>query len=129
MNAEDQTPPISDEDLARQTQAGSLTAFEQLVSRYENRIYAFAMSACRNTANAQEITQATFVRAYQAMAQYDARQPLGPWLFAIARRKWLDIYRSKSLVTSDEPLPESPDYDDPSELLAKQEERKNLWLL
>ena len=33
----------SDEELARQTQAGSLEAFEKLVSRYEQRIFAFAM--------------------------------------------------------------------------------------
>ena len=125
---------FSDEELARQTQAGSLTAFEELVYRYEHRIYAFVMQCCRNDADAREVTQDTFVRAFQAIARFDAEGRFGPWLFTIARRKFIDHYRASLhratlRAAADEPMPDLPDHDDPSALLARQEERQHLWAL
>ena len=78
---------MADEDLARQSQAGSLEAFEELVSRYEHRLYAFAMQWRHNPSEAREVTQDAFVRAFQALAQFDARRSFAPWLLAILRRK------------------------------------------
>ena len=119
----------SDEELARQTQAGSLAAFEELVYRYEGRIYGFVANSCRNAADAREVTQDSFVRAFQAIGQFDCRRGFGPWLFAIARRKCIDHHRAASPAMADEPMPELPDLVDPSELLARREERENLWQL
>jgi RNA polymerase sigma-70 factor (ECF subfamily) len=120
---------FSDEELARQTQAGSLAAFEELVCRYEHRIYAFVANCCRNGSDAREITQDTFVRAFQAIAQFDSRRGFAPWLFTIARRKCVDHHRAAPPAAADEPMPELRDDDDPAELLARQEERQNLWQL
>src|SRR5580692_2625739 len=86
-------PAISDEELARQSQAGSLVAFEELVRRYERRIYGFIFQSCRRHADARELTQDAFVRAYQAIAQFDSRRAFAPWLFTIARRKCIDHFR------------------------------------
>ena len=116
----------SDEELARQSQAGSLTAFEELVYRYEGRIYGFISNACHNAADAGEVTQDTFVRAFQAIGQFDCGRGFGPWLFTIARRKCIDHHRSAPSA-ADEPMPELSDNDDPAELLARQEERQSLW--
>ena len=118
---------MSDADLARASQTGSLTAFEQLVYRYETRVYGFVVQCCGG-GHAREITQETFVRAFQAINQFDPRQPFAPWLFTIARRKSLDHYRS--LPPWDErEMPELPDENDPAELLARQEDKANLWTL
>ena len=116
----------SDGELAQQSQDGSLAAFEELVYRYEGRIYGFVANACGNAADAREVTQDTFVRAFQAIGQFDCRRAFGPWLFTIARRKCIDHYRARPFGT-EEPLPELSDDDDPAELLARQEERQNLW--
>jgi RNA polymerase sigma-70 factor (ECF subfamily) len=121
-----QTP--ADEELARQAQAGSLVAFEELVHRYGPRIYGFVANACGNAADAREITQDTFVRAYQAIARFDSRRDFAPWLFTLARRLGIDHYRRR-LPTASEPVPERLDYDDPSELLARREDRQDLWQL
>ena len=72
---------FSDEELARQTQAGSLTAFEELVYRYEHRIYAFVIQCCHNEADASEVTQDTFVRAFQGIARFDAQGQV--WSLAV----------------------------------------------
>jgi RNA polymerase sigma-70 factor, ECF subfamily len=118
---------LSDEDLARETQAGSLAAFEELVYRYQQRIYAFVTQCCRNSADAQELTQDTFVRAFQAIAQFDPRRGLAPWLFTIARRKCIDHHRAAPPAMAEEPMPDLSDLVDPSELLARREERESLW--
>jgi RNA polymerase sigma-70 factor (ECF subfamily) len=117
---------LSDEELARQSQAGSFGAFEELVFRYEGRIYGFVFNSCRNAADAREITQDAFVRAFQAIAQFDSRQAFASWLFTIARRKCIDRQRSAPPV-SDELVPDQLDPNDPAEALAQQEDRQGLW--
>jgi RNA polymerase sigma-70 factor (ECF subfamily) len=121
-------PSPSDEDLARQTQAGSMDAFEDLVSRYERRIYAFVMQSCRNATDAAELTQETFVKAYQAISQFDSKRTFAPWLFTIARRKCVDHFRAIRPISNDSPL-DLLDTNDPAELLAHQDERQHLWNL
>lgn len=120
---------LSDEELAGETQAGSLAAFEELVYRYEHRIYAFVFQYCHNDADAREVTQDAFVRAFQAIGQFVPWGGFGPWLFTIARRKCIDHYRATVRAASDESVPEVPDHDDPSVLLARKEERQGLWEL
>jgi RNA polymerase sigma-70 factor, ECF subfamily len=119
---------VSDEELAQQSQAGSLLAFEELVSRYESRIYRFVATSCRNDSDARDVTQETFVRAFQAITQFDLRRRFAAWLFTIARRKCIDRYRAAP-PAAQESVPEMPDHDDPAELLARREEQRNLWQL
>jgi RNA polymerase sigma-70 factor (ECF subfamily) len=129
-------PLTSDEDLARQTQAGSMEAFEELVLRYEQRIYAFVSQSCRNGMDAIEITQETFVKAYQAISQFDPRRTFTPWLFTIARRKCVDHFRALRLRDTRDGLfpqhstpgtPELSHSDDPAELLSVEDDRRHLW--
>ena len=119
---------VSDEELARQTQAGSLAAFERLVYRYEKRVHAFISQFCRNATDARELTQDTFVKAFQKMDQFDSRRSFAAWLFTIARRNCIDRHRAASAV-ADDPMPDQPDEIDPSELIARREEEQNLWRL
>lgn len=120
---------FSDEELARQTQAGSLAAFEELVYRYEHRVYAFVTQCGQNGPDASDVTQETFVRAFQAIAGFDARRDFASWLFTIARRKSIDLHRATPPAAAAESAPDLPDDNDPSELLAQQEERQSLWEL
>lgn len=120
---------VTDEDLARQTRAGSLAAFEELVFRYEARVFGFVFNSCRCEADAREITQDTFVRAFQRIDRFDPRQSFRTWLFTIARRKCIDHFRALP-ETGAAPLIEEADDDvDPAELLARDEERNDLWRL
>jgi RNA polymerase sigma-70 factor (ECF subfamily) len=119
---------VADEELARQSQGGSLEAFEELVSRYEHRLYAFARQWRHNPTEAREVTQDAFVRAFQALAQFDARRSFAPWLFAILRRRCVDYYRRGQPVL-EETAPETADIDDPAELLSRREEGEEVWRL
>ena len=119
---------LSDSELARQTQAGSLTAFEELVFRYERRIYAFVAHSCRNSADAAEVTQEIFLKAFRAISLYDPRRAFATWLFTIARRKCIDRHRAAP-PPSAEPMPDRADADDPAAVLVRQEDRDSLWEL
>lgn len=117
---------VSDESLARQSQAGELTSFEELVRRYENRIYSFIFQSCGHDADAREATQDTFVRAFEAIGKFDPARPFAAWLFTIARRKGIDCFRAR-LPGDGAAVPEETDADDPAELLARREEAQELW--
>ena len=118
----------SDQELARQSQNGSLPAFEQLVYRYEGRVYGFVANFHRNGSDAAEVTQDTFVKAFQSISRFDCRREFAPWLFTIARSKCIDHAR-RAPPAATESLPELPVEEDPSELLARREERRDLWAL
>lgn len=118
----------AEEELVRQTQAGSFAAFEELVRRFEGRIFAFAAGACRDAAAAREITQDTFVRAFQAIARCDATRPFGPWLFTIARRQCADRRRTPCSLPL-EAAPEPVCEENPASELAGREARRDLWAL
>jgi RNA polymerase sigma-70 factor (ECF subfamily) len=128
QNVNSELQRLSDEELARQTQAGSLTAFEELLFRYEHRVYAFTRQFCRNPADAAEVTQETFLKAFRNIALYDPRRAFTAWLFTIARRRCIDHHRAAPL-SSDAPAPEQADTSDPAEVLAGQEDRDSLWAL
>ena len=117
----------SDQELARQSQAGELAGFEELVRRYEVGVYRFLTQCCRQPADAEDLTQITFVTAYRAIQQYRRDCSFAAWLFTIARRKLIDHYRTARPESSTETAPESSDANDPSVILSRREEAGDLW--
>jgi RNA polymerase sigma-70 factor (ECF subfamily) len=122
----DEFQKLSDEQVARRAQAGEWAGFDELVRRFEARIYRFVLNCCGHAVDARELTQETFVTAYQHLHQFDASRSLTTWLFTIARRKCIDRGRRARPVCEDE-LPELPDTDDPATLLDRREAAQDLW--
>ena len=118
---------VSDEELARQVQAGSSSSFEELVLRYEARIYRFVAKSCRNPTDAREVTQEVFVTAYLKLGQFDPARIFATWLFTIARRKCIDRHRSWRPDVG--AATEASDENDPAVLLAQREAEEGLWQL
>ena len=121
-----ETQLVSDEELAGEAQAGSLSDFEELVHRYEGRIFRFLANSLRNQADAQEVTQETFVSAYLNLGKFDLQRSFATWLFTIARRKCIDRHRAARPAT-EEKIPELPDLNDPSSVLSEREAEQQLW--
>lgn len=63
--------------------AGDSHALEELVERYEPRVYRFAMRVCRNQEDAQEILQETFLNAIRSLATFRGDSQFSTWLFRI----------------------------------------------
>ena len=121
-----ETKQVSDEQLASQAQAGTLSDFEELVYRYEGRIFRFVANSFRNPSDAQEVTQEAFVSAFLNLRQFDVQRSFATWLFTIARRKCIDRHRA-ARPTADGEMPELPDLNDPAVLLSRREAEQDLW--
>lgn len=97
----------SAEDLARDAQAGSLRAFTRLVETHERRVFAFLARRTRSAADAEEMTQETFLRAWKSLPRYDPDRPFATWLFTIAARIATDALRHQ-IVAREQAMAEDP---------------------
>lgn len=74
-------------------------AFGVLYRRYSGRIYAFAHRRTWTREAAEDVTAATFERAYRHLDRFDASGAgFGPWLFRIAANELIDHYRREGRV-------------------------------
>ncbi|HUX67044.1 MAG TPA: sigma-70 family RNA polymerase sigma factor [Terriglobales bacterium] len=73
-----------DQGLVQRACAGERDAFYALVSRYERALYRSAMAITRNPADAEEVVQETFLRAYEHLAQFRGEAKFQTWLTQIA---------------------------------------------
>jgi RNA polymerase sigma-70 factor (ECF subfamily) len=80
MNAE----AIQDADLVQRFNGGDESAFTEIMSRHQSKIFAAAMSLLHNHADAEEITQDTFVRAHRGLARFRGDSSVATWLHRIA---------------------------------------------
>ncbi|MFB3893310.1 MAG: sigma factor [Phycisphaerae bacterium] len=73
-----------DSKLVSQTLAGSHDAYKELVGRYQGHVYGLAYSLVANWAEAQDIAQETFIRAYSNLDQLRDRSRFAAWLRRVA---------------------------------------------
>jgi RNA polymerase sigma-70 factor (ECF subfamily) len=62
---------------------GDLDAYNQLVIKYQERIFAKVFSMLRNSQDAEEITQDTFIRAHRALASFRGNASFSTWIYQI----------------------------------------------
>ncbi len=88
-------PPPTDRELVELAVAGDAESFGALVRRHQRRIFRLALHLTRDGAEAEDVTQDTFVRAYQALARFDGRSEPFTWLYRIAVNLSLNVLRSR----------------------------------
>lgn len=70
--------------LIQRFNAGDESAFVEMMRRYHGRIYGLAHNLLRNSADAEEITQDTFIRAHRNLGKFRGDCSLATWLYRIA---------------------------------------------
>jgi RNA polymerase sigma-70 factor (ECF subfamily) len=85
----------SDRELIERARAGDADAFGLLVRRHQRRIYRLAAHLTRSAPEAEDVTQETFVRAYQALDRFDGRSEPFTWLYRIAVNLSLNQIRAR----------------------------------
>lgn len=88
-------PDRSDRELADAARDGDTNAFGALVRRHQKRIFRLAVHLLRNAAEAEDVTQETFVRAYRALDRFDGRSEPFTWMYRIAINLSLNAIRSR----------------------------------
>lgn len=87
--------------LIARAQRGSADAYRCLVDAYKERLFAFIWRMVRDHHDAEEITQAAFVRAYEALRTYNSRWAFSTWLFTIAYRLCVNQSRRRRPLSGD----------------------------
>jgi RNA polymerase sigma-70 factor (ECF subfamily) len=87
---------VSDEELARRTQAGSRQSFEELIARYGRRLFCYLKPKIASDQDAEDIVQETFLRLYRNIERYDSRWKFSTWLYTTAGRLAISHYRAHS---------------------------------
>jgi RNA polymerase sigma-70 factor (ECF subfamily) len=83
----------SDHDLIARVRNGEGAAFEKLMRRYNQRIFRTARAVLRDEAEAEDVVQETFVRAFRHLEQFEERSSVGTWLTRIAVNEALSRLR------------------------------------
>lgn len=87
----------SDDDpaLVRAAQQGDMVAFEELVARHRDRIYARALSMVRNEEEAIDLSQEAWVKGWQRLPQFLGESSFGTWITRIVINLCLDHLRKQ----------------------------------
>lgn len=100
-------PQKSDRELVDAARKGDAEAFGVLVRRHQKRIYRLALHMLRDAAEAEDVTQDCFVRAYGALDRFDGRSAPFTWMYRIAVNLSLNAIRSRKTsrkaTTPDDP--------------------------
>jgi RNA polymerase sigma-70 factor, ECF subfamily len=101
-----------DQGLVDRATRGDRAAYGALVKRYQRRVYITALQITHNPADADDLTQETFVKAYRALPQFDARSDFFTWLYRIAVNSALNFlssaHRRRSVpLEEDELIPQA----------------------
>src|SRR5256884_2263767 len=82
-----------DPALVKVAQQGDMIAFEELVARHRDKIYARAFSMMRNEEEALDLSQEAWVKGWQRLKQFQGESSFGTWLTRIVINLCLDQLR------------------------------------
>jgi len=94
--AEKNYSSADDATLVRAAQEGGMGAFEELVARHRDKIYARAFSMMRNEEEALDLSQEAWVKAWQRLKQFQGDSSFSTWLTRIVINLCLDQLRKQS---------------------------------
>lgn len=97
----------TDRELVDAARGGDGESFGTLVRRHQKRIFRLTSHLLRNAAEAEDVTQETFVRAYGALSRFDGRSEPFTWIYRIAVNLSLNAIRARKNTRNSAP-PDDP---------------------
>lgn len=91
----------SDDALVRDAQGGDMAAFEELVARHRDKVYARAYSMMRNEEEALDLSQEAWVKSWQRIGQFHGESSFATWLTRIVINLCLDAMRRQKRLHAD----------------------------
>ncbi len=81
---------------------GDRNAYDYLVTKYMKRVMSVAWGIVRNAADAEDLAQEAFVKAFQSMDRFRSGEPFGPWIFRIVTNLSLDVMKHRTKFRDEE---------------------------
>ncbi len=88
---------IRDEVLVAEVAEGNISAFEELVNRYQKKLLSFVFSIVWDEAAAQDVVQETFISLYKTIDRIDTAKKFSAYLFSITRNYAISYLRSRKV--------------------------------
>jgi RNA polymerase sigma factor (sigma-70 family) len=86
---------VEEMDLVRRARRGDLPAYDELVKRYQERIYATIYHMTSNHDDANDLVQESFIKAYQALKSFKGGSSFYTWLYRIAVNKTINFLKQR----------------------------------
>jgi len=92
------TPPeeVGTDELVARFQQGEISAFNELVERYWDKVYSITYRYTRNPEDASDLVQEVFIKAFKALGKFQRRSAFYSWLYRVAVNLCIDFLRRKS---------------------------------
>jgi RNA polymerase sigma-70 factor (ECF subfamily) len=87
--------PTEETDLVRRARDGNLEAYDELVKRYQERIYATIYHMTSNHEDANDLAQDSFIKAFQALKSFKGGSSFYTWLYRIAVNKTINFLKQR----------------------------------
>jgi RNA polymerase sigma factor (sigma-70 family) len=87
--------PAEDMDLVRRARKGDLGAYDELVRRYQERIYATIYHMTSNHEDANDLAQEAFIKAFQALGSFKGGSSFYTWVYRIAVNKTINFLKQR----------------------------------
>lgn len=88
------TAQLDERHWVRQARAGDRGGMERLLSAYSTPAFRLALQILRNQPDAEDATQAAFVKAFANIKRFDPERPFRPWLLGIVSHEALNLRRA-----------------------------------
>lgn len=86
---------LADRDLVRRAQAGDKSAYDDLVQRYQERVYATIYHMTSNHEDASDLAQDVFVRAWTALRSFKGDSSFYTWIYRIAVNRTINFLKQR----------------------------------
>ena len=93
--------PPNDQIYIDKVKAGDVASFSHLVERYKDMAYTVALKILRNSEDAEEVAQDSFVKAFQQLNTFQGKSKFSTWLYTIVYRTAISRTRKKKLEVTD----------------------------
>jgi len=106
----------SDRDLVVRARARDMAAYDELIRRYQRKIYQLVYNMTSNREDAEDLTQDVFVKAYSALEHFKGDSSFYTWVYRIAVNRTINYLKKRrrnaalSLDDMDQAVERDPDY-------------------
>jgi RNA polymerase sigma-70 factor (ECF subfamily) len=87
--------PVEEGELVRRARKGDLAAYDDLVRRYQERIYATIYHMTSNHEDANDLAQDTFIKAFHALKSFKGGSSFYTWVYRIAVNKTINFLKQR----------------------------------
>lgn len=96
---------VNDEELVKRVKNGDIDAFEEIIAKYEKRVFGLIYNVIKNENEIEDVAQEVFMKVYKNLDRFKGNSSLYTWIYRITTNLCLDyIKKKKEVIYIDEKL-------------------------